>query len=226
MKMSDSFWRFLSRLAIFSKKLATIAALFATGWGAIEWAMHWRQDRQRDLVSQISTYGSFKELIVKSHCIELKVNAWMRDEWPKYDEPAKREELLKKYKTGADIYYSKEMENFREIHSYFEELGIVVNHKVVDFTAFFDAVTFPSNYEEETREFQKFIGDHWFGKHGIAGFTENMQKMSYQYAQGRIAAFAAAAEKAEQGTPERHRLEGEREYWTGYAKKLKVLVLD
>ena len=225
MNPESNVYRKLVQFANFSRKIGTIAALFATCWGAVEWALHWRQDRQHDVLEQIKTYGSFKDLIEKSHATELKVNAWMRNDWDKYNTKKKQDDLLDKYKTGANIYYSEEMKIFREIHTYFEELGIVVNHRAVEFEAFFDAVTFPSDYEEQTRAFHKMIADHWFGEHGIAGFTENMQKMGYQYALARVEGFASQARKTPDPT-EKARLEKERDYWIKYGKELKELLVD
>ncbi len=218
-------WRIL--LAKSAKDVGALATLATVCWGAYEWALHWRQDRQNDLIAQVSTYGNFRELIDRSHKIEIQVNKWMIEVWPKYQSSEAQRALMNKYGSGERIYYSSEMTTFRKIHSYFEELGIVVNSGAMPFDAFFDAVTFPTNYERETRSFHQLIGDNWFGNgHGIPAFTENMQKLSHRYAVGRAATFAHMARNTHADKCRMAWINSEAAYWTRYASELQSIIED
>lgn len=219
-------WRLLKRADFIAKSVGSIASLFAILWGAVEWGLHSRNERQADTAKQLSSLGTFGDMLKKTNAMEVKVNKWMTEKWPLYATSEAQAKLMENYRSGANIYYSDEMSDFREIHMFFESLGVIIDRKVLFFDAFFDSVTFPTNYEQATRGFQKWLGDNWFGVNcGVPRFAENLQRLAQSYAQKRAEQFDFDAKFQLLNTEQQKAYNLQATYWKTEADTLAKKVI-
>jgi hypothetical protein len=177
--------------ASFGKKLAVIVAIVSgltavssAAWSLIELAKETRERSKVARIAQLTTYASFGKFLERYHVIEQRTDDFMRrDRQQRLD----RDELLRRYQTGASIYYSEELREFREIHQFYEELATLIRFGEVDFDLVFQLITFPSDFTDATRELQSFLRDHWFEmdkdpkKRRLCDFGANLDQLEKNY---------------------------------------------
>ena len=147
------------QLALAVAIVSALSTLAGAGWSLIEFAKATREQARVARISQLTTYASFGELLKRYHVIEKSTDGFMRQHrTPDWDLSA----LLKQYQTGASVYYSQELSEFRDIHQFYEELGTLIRFNAVDFELVFQVITFPSDFQDTTRQLQQFLADHWF----------------------------------------------------------------
>ena len=164
--MPNTYRRWLQVASRFGKNLAVVVAIVSSlsaiagaAWTLFEFARATREKSRVAQIAQLTTYASFGELLKRYHEIEQKTDAFMRQHrHATWDLAA----LLKQHETGASMYYSPELKDFRDIHQFYEELGTLIRFGAVDFELVFQLVTFPSDFQETTKPLQQFLSDHWF----------------------------------------------------------------
>ena len=182
----DQVTRVSKHLAIVVAVLSSLSAISGAAWSLFEFARATRDKARVAQIAQLTSYASFGELLKRYHEIEEKTDAFLRvhrrTNWT-----AKANELLKKYETGASMYYSPDLRDFRYIHQFYEELGTIIRFNAVDFELVFQLVTFPSDFYENTKPLQDFLSNHWFElreepkKRILEDFGFNLQELSRNY---------------------------------------------
>ena len=152
---------FGKNLAVVVAILSSLSAISGAAWSLFEFARATREKSRVAQISQLTTYASFGQFLKRYHEIEIKTDRFIRThretDWARFDQ-----EQLKKYKTGSSMYYSSELEEFRDIHQFYEELATLIRFNAVDFELVFQLITFPSDFYEITKPLQNFLRDHWF----------------------------------------------------------------
>ena len=171
-------------IAVIVGIVSGLSAISGAAWSLFEFARAMHERTRFEQVSQLTTYASFGELLKRYHQIEEVTDNFMRqhrkDNW---DLPA----LLEKYGTGASIYYSPELKDFREIHRFYEELGALIHFDAVDFELVYQLISFPTDFLESTRPLQVFVRDHWFelrkdpAKRALKDFGCNFEELNRVY---------------------------------------------
>jgi hypothetical protein len=174
---------------------ATVAGGMFSGW---QFLMSQIEQRKAAELKQLSTFGTFAQLVTTSRAIEKKTVLFVQ----KLDSeggfsPDRLNALLQAHKSGAAIYTSDEFKDFREIHEFYEELGLVVKEDSTDFDLVFELITFPSDFSYKTDNFCRFLGKNWFEKGtGIAGMCDDTRYLGKRY----------DAERKDKGVLNRYRL--------------------
>ena len=182
----DRVSRVSKHLAIVVAVLSSLSAIAGAAWSLFEFARATREQSRVAQIAQLTSYASFGQLLKGYHEVEEKTDAFLRQhrraDW-KVEAPA----LLKKYETGASMYYSPELRDFREIHQFYEELGTIIRFNAVDFELVFQLVTFPSDFYDSTKPLQDFLSNHWFelrpdpSKRILKDFGFNLKELSENY---------------------------------------------
>jgi len=175
---------FGKKLAVFVAIVSSLTAISSAAWSLIELAKETRERSKVARIAQLTTYASFGKFLERYHVIEQKTDDFMkRDRQKRID----RDDLLRGYQTGASIYYSDELRDFREIHQFYEELATLIRFGEVDFELVFQLITFPSDFADATRDLQKFLRDHWFElnkdpkKRQLCDFGANLDQLEKNY---------------------------------------------
>lgn len=178
----------LSKIA----RVITVLVAIVTGittvsgvlWNLYEFANYTKQKTKAAQISQLTSYKTFGELLTHYRKIELKTDMFMRTN---VIQKLNLNYLIDKYKTGSSIYYSEELNDYREIREFYEELGVLIRFDAIDFNLVFQLITFPSDFYEATKQLQEFIGEHWFelrkevGKRKLKDFGFNMDQLASNY---------------------------------------------
>ena len=141
---------------------------------------------------QLRSFGTYADLVRQHRQIAPRTVKYMRDleEAGGYcDANAVRAKaLVEKYKNGAALYFSEEYKDYREIHEFYEDLGLQVRKGAADMGLVFELVTFPTDFVKKTQCLGMAISENWFGVgQRIAGFSENTESLMKEYAQRRRA---------------------------------------
>ena len=176
--------RFATNLAVVVAIVSGLSAIAGAAWSLVEFARATREKSRAAQIGQLTSYASFGEVLKQYHMIEEKTDAFLRQhrraDW---DLPA----LLTKYQTGASIYYSPELRDFRDIHQFYEELAALVRYNAVDFELVFQLITFPSDFQDTTKPLQRFLADHWFelradpDSRALKDFGSNLAEIEKNY---------------------------------------------
>lgn len=149
-------------------------------------------------IAQLSTYQNFGEIIKKYQGeIADKVVIILDSESSKYKkilkDPNFCDLLLEKHGKGLNIFYSKEFKEYRDVHNFYETLGLFLHHDVVDFDLVFSLFTFPGEFieGEYSSEYPSknplialdgCIGQNWFGKNnGLTDYGVFIKEVGYNY---------------------------------------------
>jgi hypothetical protein len=179
-----------NRYARFAAIVAAVVTSLATMLGAANalWQFSWKEHEERKAaeIKQLTTFGTFADLVKNGRTMEGRTVKFART-LPKEGFTEQRlEDLYAKYGSGSAIYWSEDFKEFREIHEFYEELGLMVERESVNFELVFELVTYPSDFASDTAGLCRFIGRNWFRKgYGIAGMCDNTNKLGKRYEERR-----------------------------------------
>lgn len=178
------------RLGELARRVATVAGIIASlstvsgaGYALWQLALIKSTERQVEEMKQLTTFGTFSEFVAKYRRTAIETDRYVRvlRAEPAFT-PARLDELLQRHGTGSSIYYSDEMTRFREIHEFYEELGLQVCRGALNHDLVFELVTFPTDFAERTRPLCRFMGHAWFGANRpIVGMCENTDHLAALY---------------------------------------------
>lgn len=178
------------RLGELARRVATVAGIIASlstvsgaGYALWQLALIKSTERQVEEMKQLTTFGTFSEFVAKYRRMAIETDRYLRvlRAEPAFT-PERLDELLRRHGTGSSIYYSDEMTRFREIHEFYEELGLQVCRGALNHELVFELVTFPTDFAERTRPLCRFMGSAWFGPNRpIVGMCENTDHLAALY---------------------------------------------
>ena len=181
-----------SNIALIVGILTGLSTMAGVVWNLYEFAMATREKAKAAQVAQLTTYSTFGALLTRYRQVAQQTEVFMRayrnDQW---DDPAILQAFLdaslKEYKTGAAMYYAPLLADFREIRTFYEELGALLRFNTVDFEVVFQLITFPTDFYETTKPLQSFLRAHWFelrpdpAKRTLKDFGWNMWQLTTNY---------------------------------------------
>jgi hypothetical protein len=95
-------------------------------------------------------------------------------------------DLLKKYKTGEQMYHSDELKDFRAVKDYFDQIGAFVKLGYLDFDLFFCVVAFPDSFWIISEPYRNYISKNWSNeKKELKDFDSNMNYLYSLYKEKR-----------------------------------------
>ncbi len=189
--MSEAPQKWQAKLSNLGKSIALVVSI-ATGlstaagvvWSLYEFASAAHEKARAARIAQLTTFGSFGDLLENYREIEILTNSFIRTHrGTGWDFKA----LLEQHGTGASIYYSPEFEDYRKIQMFYEELGTLIRFKALDFEIVFQLMTFPSDFYEGTKPLQDFLSAHWYelrkdpAKRALKGFGTNLTQLAENY---------------------------------------------
>jgi len=96
------------------------------------------------------------------------------------------EQLLKKYGTGEQMYHSSELEDFKKVKDYFEQIGAFVQLGYLDFDLFFCVVAFPDSFWKISEPYRNTIAKNWSEEKGeLKDFDSGMSNLYNLYKEKR-----------------------------------------
>lgn len=118
----------------------------------------------------------------------LDINSKIKILQAKYDARRLNEDitkvnaLLNAGKTGEQIYYSEEVDDFRKIASHYERLSILIQLKYVEFCVIYNVIAFPDNFWLESQELRNLIALNWYGKERhLKDFLSGFENLFNEY---------------------------------------------
>ncbi|MGC4064841.1 MAG: hypothetical protein QM784_09385 [Polyangiaceae bacterium] len=140
--------------------------------------------------SQLSSFGTYAQLLSQHRNIALRTVTFIHelDRSGGYcgRNAARLRDFLPRFGNGSVLYFSPEMKEYREIHEFYEDLGLQVREGAVEYELIFELVTFPTDFVKKTRCLGELIGDNWFGPgEPIVGFNSNSFYLMERYSASR-----------------------------------------
>jgi hypothetical protein len=181
-----------SNIALIVGILTGVSTMAGVVWNLYEFAIATREKTKAAQVAQLTTYSTFGAVLTRYRQVAQQTEVFMRayrnNRW---DDPATLQTFLdaslQKYQTGAAMYYAPPFADFREIRTFYEELGALLRFNTVDFEVVFQLITFPTDFYETTKPLQSFIRAHWFelrpdpATRILKDFGSNMWQLATNY---------------------------------------------
>jgi len=153
-------------------------------------------------ILQLSSYANFGQLLKEYRLIEPNLNNF-KNQYQKLFEPSKNaneicKTLIKEYKSGASIYYSKNFSDYKQVHDFFETLGLLLDKDVIDFNLVFQLFTFPGKFPDGKYSIDipylnplvsldECIASNWFRENdSLPDFGAYVKQLGYNYAFARL----------------------------------------
>lgn len=100
--------------------------------------------------------------------------------------------LLKEYKTGQEIYCSKDpsLARFYKIAHHYEKVGALVKTGYLDFNLYYEVFAFPDKFWEKSNDLRNTIKQNWYGSgRQLDDFLSNFEYLRSRYMKKRSSIF-------------------------------------
>lgn len=132
--------------------------------------------------SKMNSIEQSKNIIKEEYEVKEKIATFLLS----YSKITLSEKLFTKYKTGRDIFFSKELKEYREICHHYELVGALVEAGYIDFDFYFEIVAFPDDFYKETIQLTNYIRNNWSGKdERQSDFLSNFENLRIRYSEKR-----------------------------------------
>jgi hypothetical protein len=140
----------------------------------------WRQTRLAGLAQA-------KEIFSLEEEIQKEVSAFVNS-----TSNTNAKSLLKKYKTGREIYYSNDpsLTRFNKITHHYEKVGALVKTGYLDFDLYYEVFAFPDEFWDKTKNLRETIKLNWYGDNRqLKDFMSNSIYLQDRFKQRRNSIF-------------------------------------
>ena len=153
-------------------------------------------------ISQLSSYANFGQLLKEYRRVQPSIKN-LKNEFQQrfgFDKNPKIicQILIRTYKNGESIYYSKDFSDYKKIHDFFETLGLLLDRGIIDFDLVFQLFTFPGNFPEGEYpidhpnsnpliSIDECVESNWFKENDpLRGFGSHVKQLGYNYNYARL----------------------------------------
>lgn len=154
------------------------------------------REEQNEKVSQLSTYASLGAMLKKYEDeVSRDLSKMVSHDWYQkmiLNQRGFCRELINKHGRGAYINYSPQFKEYRSVHRFFENLGVLIEYDALEFELIFSLIPFPGDFpdgkypsdlaENPIIAIDECIGKNWFGKdRPLLDYGASIKRLGYNY---------------------------------------------
>lgn len=146
----------------------------------IEMRSSWKQTRFTGLTQA-------KEIFAVEEDIQRETNIFVNIS--SVPDAKKIKELFTVYRTGQNVYYSKDLARFYKIAHHYEKVGALVKTGYLDFNLYYEVFAFPDKFWDKSKDLRYAIKYNWNADGKLPDFLCNIEYLHNRFKNKRNSVF-------------------------------------